>query len=268
MSRCVHYLDLIGRRAVVTGSSSGVGAGITLALLRQGVHVYGLSLDGGGTPYDAIYGTPAHAAPGVTPGSLIPLQCDLTDSGAIDAVAGAIRASTPTLDFIVNCAGIDPKYSMESGDAAAFDRVMDTNLRAPYLLIRSCLPMLRSGSGKSIVNISSINYRLGVPNRAIYSASKAGMLGLTTNLARSLGKEGIRVNTVTPGWVWTPRERKEYFEDPQHGARFEEYLMGKQSSSHKITPDDVAAHVLFYLSGASAASTGHNCVVDAGWLLE
>jgi NAD(P)-dependent dehydrogenase (short-subunit alcohol dehydrogenase family) len=115
--------------------------------------------------------------------------------------------------------------------------------------------------------VPSINYRLGVPGRAAYSATKAGILGLTAGLARELGREGIRVNTVSPGWIFTERQVEEYFEGPQ-AEKFLGYLGEQQALRVQISATDVANHILFYLSEVSRASTGHNCVVDGGWLLE
>jgi NAD(P)-dependent dehydrogenase (short-subunit alcohol dehydrogenase family) len=118
-----------------------------------------------------------------------------------------------------------------------------------------------------VVNVSSINYRLGVPGRAPYSATKAGILGLTTGLSRELGRDGIRVNTVSPGWVFTERQVEEYFAGPQ-SQKFLDYLARHQAIRIKMSALDVANHAAFYLSEVSRASTGHNCVVDGGWLLE
>jgi NAD(P)-dependent dehydrogenase (short-subunit alcohol dehydrogenase family) len=117
------------------------------------------------------------------------------------------------------------------------------------------------------VNISSINYRLGVVGRSIYSTTKAGILGLTTGLARELGREGIRINTTTPGWVFTERQVEEYFGAPD-AEKHLGTLRERQALPLHIEPADVANHILFYLSNVSRASTGHNCVVDGGWLLE
>ena len=119
----------------------------------------------------------------------------------------------------------------------------------------------------SIVNVSSINYRLGIAGRAIYSTSKAGILGLTTGLSRELGRQSIRINTVSPGWVFTERQIQEYFEAPDADSHLNT-LAERQSLPIKIHPVDVANHILFYLSEVSRTSTGHNCVVDGGWLLE
>ncbi len=247
------FSDMPGRTAIVTGATRGIGEAVSAALQMQGVKVFGLSLD-----------APTRAGSD----SFIWIGCDLSKPTEIDRAAESIRARVDRIDYLVNVAGRDPKWSLEEGDAQRFDELLGLNIRAYYLLIRASLPLLRAGEGKSIVNISSINYRLGVPKRSIYSVSKAGILGLTTGLARELGAEGIRINTVTPGWVFTRRQRDEYFDDPEKGAGYLDYLRERQAIPRQITPADVANHILFYLSDASAASTGHNCIVDGGWLLE
>jgi NAD(P)-dependent dehydrogenase (short-subunit alcohol dehydrogenase family) len=117
------------------------------------------------------------------------------------------------------------------------------------------------------VNVSSINYRLRIVGRSIYSTTKAGILALTTGLARELGRARIRIITIAPGWVFTERQVEEYFGTPDA----EEHLgtlCERQALPLHIEPADVANHILFYLSNVGRASTGHNCVVDGGWLLE
>jgi NAD(P)-dependent dehydrogenase (short-subunit alcohol dehydrogenase family) len=246
--------DLKGGWAVVTGASQGIGRATSEMLLEQGCRVFGLAR-GECTPSGR--GSRFHF-----------LDCDLSRVNGIRTAFEEIRSRTSQLDYVVNVAGIDPKYSIAEGDETRWREIVDLNLRAYYLVIRESLPLLRSGKGRSIVNVSSINYRLGIPKRSIYSASKAGILGLTTGLARELGEEGIRINTVTPGWVFTERQVAEYFTSPEHRRKHSAHLESRQALRHRISPEDVARHILFYLSEASAASTGHNCVVDAGWLLE
>lgn len=243
--------DLRGKVAVVTGAAAGIGRATVEALLANGATCFGLVLD-----------APAFSHP-----AFHPLTCDLRDPAAIDRTFAALRAQTDRLDYVVNVAGADPKLALAAGDATAWDQLVDLNLRAYYLVIRASLDLLRAGTGRAIVNVSSINYRLGVPKRSIYSTTKAGILGLTTGLARELGRDAIRINAVSPGWIFTERQVAEYFS----GADTEKnlaYLAGVQSLPLKLQPHDVANHILFYLSSVSRASTGHNCVVDGGWLLE
>lgn len=244
--------DLAGRSAVVTGASRGIGRAIIYSLLDNGVRCFGIADEADSQSENPL---------------LTSIRCDLRDPDAIRAAVEEIRQHTPSLDYVVNVAGISPKFKIDEGGEAEWHQLMDLNLRAYYLMIRACLPLLREGRGKSIVNVGSINYRLGVIGRSIYSASKAGILGLTTGMARELGREGIRVNTISPGWVFTEREIDLYF-GTEEGDKYLAYLADRQSILKKIQPSDIANHVLFYLSAVSGASTGHNCVVDAGWLLE
>ncbi len=247
----LHLPDLRGKIALVTGASAGIGLATIEALLANGATCYGLSLD-----------TPALSHP-----AFFVLPCDLRDPAAIDRAFATLRSRATSLDYVVNVAGADPKLSLAAGDAAEWDKLVDLNLRAYYLVIRASLDLLRAGSGRAIVNVSSINYRLGVPKRSIYSTTKAGILGLTTGLARELGRDGIRINAVSPGWIFTERQVAEYFSGPDT-AKHLDYLAGVQSLPLRLQPHDVANHILFYLSNVSRASTGHNCVVDGGWLLE
>jgi NAD(P)-dependent dehydrogenase (short-subunit alcohol dehydrogenase family) len=248
----INLVDLAGRKAVVTGASCGIGKAVIEALRANGAFCYGLS---------------NQAVESDDQASLMPMQCDLSQVTAIQMALQQIREATDKLDYLVNIAGIDPKYVLEAGDESAWQRIIDLNLRAYYLLIRGCVPLLKNGRGKAIVNVSSINYRLGIPGRAIYSTSKAGILGLTTGLARELGRQSIRINTVSPGWVFTERQIQEYFEAPDAECHLNT-LAERQALPIKIQPIDIANHILFYLSEVSRTSTGHNCVVDGGWLLE
>ncbi len=243
--------DLRGRTAVVTGVSMGIGRAAAELLLENGARVVGLS----------------RVADRWTHPELLGFSCDLSDAEAIEAAFREIALRVEQLDYVVNVAGTDPKYPIDTITLGEWDRLVALNLRAYYFVIKAALPILRRGRGKSVVNVSSINYRLGVPGRAPYSATKAGILGLTTGLSRELGREGIRVNTVSPGWVFTERQVEEYFAGPQ-AAKFLEYLSQHQAIPLKMTARDVANHIVFYLSEVSRASAGHNCVVDAGWLLE
>jgi NAD(P)-dependent dehydrogenase (short-subunit alcohol dehydrogenase family) len=247
----LHLPDLRGKNAVVTGVSMGIGRATAELLLENGAHVFGLARTPDRWTHAHLTGVP----------------CDLAEASAIEAAFATIARGTDRLDFVVNVAGTDPKYPIDRITTAEWDHVVDLNLRAYHMVIKSALSMLRRGTGRSIVNVSSINYRLGVPGRAAYSATKAGILGLTTGLSRELGREGIRVNTVSPGWVFTERQVEEYFQGPRASKHLES-LAERQSICLKISAVDIANHVLFYLSEVSRASTGHNCVVDAGWLLE
>jgi NAD(P)-dependent dehydrogenase (short-subunit alcohol dehydrogenase family) len=256
-SPVMRLADLAGKTAVVTGSSMGIGKAVSSALLAQGCSVLGL--DVGPAPTFKFNPPPLATA------TYTHSRCDLRDSAA---VSSAVASSSP-LDFVVNVAGIDPKFSLAEGGEEAWHSIVDLNLRGYYMLIRAALPRLEQGSGKAVVNVSSINYKLGVPRRTLYTISKNGVLGLTRGLSRELGAKGIRINTVSPGWVWTETQREAFLDHPSDGEKYRSYLREVQSlPDTRIEGEDIANHVLFFLSGASRACTGSNLVVDAGWTLE
>jgi len=243
--------DLAGKVAVVTGTSMGIGKSTAALLLENGVKVYGISRKPGD----------------LTHPDFTQISCDLADALAIENAFKNIQQHTNRLDYVVNVAGADPKYSIQDITLQQWDELVDLNLRAYYFVIKHALPLLQRGEGRSVVNVSSINYRLGVQGRAPYSATKAGILGLTTGLSRELGREGIRINTVTPGWTFTERQVEEYFKGKEADQHLD-YLGQQQAYKLKIRATDIANHILFYLSNVSRASTAHNCVVDGGWLRE
>ena len=246
--------DLKGKVAVVTGASHGIGKATSIALLKQKVKVFGIDCNNATIKRDNY----SH------------YQCNLQLTEEIEKTFGSINKKTKSVDYLVNVAGIDPKISIEDGDKNYWNNIVDINLRGYYFCIRSSLKMLRKGKGKSIVNMSSINYRLGVPGRSIYSTTKAGIIGLTTGLARELGKDGIRINCISPGWIFTERQKKEYFNtnDKEKDKKYLDNLYSMQSLRIQIQPEDIANHILFLLSDVSKATTGHNFIVDGGWLLE
>jgi len=246
--------DLKGKIAIVTGASQGIGKATSVLLLKQKVKVFGI---------DCANSTIKHK-------NYHHLTCNLLLTEEIEKTFQAINKKVKSVDYLVNVAGIDPKISIEQSDENDWNKIVSINLRGYYFCIRESLKMMKRGKGKSIVNISSINYRLGVPGRSIYSTTKAGIIGLTTGLARELGKEGIRINCVSPGWIFTERQNKEYFDtnDKEKDKKHLEDLFSKQSLQIKIQPEDIANHVLFLLSESSKATTGHNLIVDGGWLLE
>jgi 3-oxoacyl-[acyl-carrier protein] reductase len=178
------------RVAVVTGGVSGIGAGIAARLAAEGARVSLWDRDAGALARAEA----AHKA-----------AVDVTDAVAVQRAADAAAAALGSIDVLIACAGITgPNASVWDYPVADWDRVIDVNLNGVFYCTRAVVPhMQRHGYGR-IVNIASIAGKEGNPNAAAYSASKAGVIGLTKSLGKELANTDIRVNCVTPAAVRTP----------------------------------------------------------------
>ena len=234
-----HFLNLEERVAVVTGGASGIGLAITRALLDHGarVHVFDIS-DGAGSlegPCDF------HVV-------------DITDSKAVsDEVAGISEPVT----LLVNDAGITRDRSTLKMSDEEWASVISVNLTGAFNVVRALAPGMVQARYGRIVNITSINGMRGKFGQANYSASKAGLIGLTKTWAREFGPKGITVNAVAPGMVMTAMARKL---PPEILAKaMEEGVLPAPAE-----PEDIANAVLFLLSDAARKITGEVIRVDAG----
>ena len=178
------------RVAIVTGGVSGIGAGIAARLAGEGARVSLWDRDAGAL-------ASAEASHKVT--------LDVTDAVAVQRAAAAVAGALGSIDILIACAGITgPNASVWDYPVADWDRVIDVNLNGVFYCNRAVVPhMQRNGYGR-IVNIASIAGKEGNPNAAAYSASKAGVIGLTKSLGKELANTDIRVNCVTPAAVRTP----------------------------------------------------------------
>ena len=188
---------------------------------------------------------------------------DLIEPANCVKVVEATLAAFGRLDGVVNNAAVVTRSNLESTDAATFDRIIGINLRAPILIIREAVNAFRAqGDGGAIVNIGSINALAGEPNLLAYSASKAGLLTATRNLANALATERIRVNQLNLGWVTTPNEiALKIREGLPEG--WEQNVPSHFAPSGKLlTPAEVAHHVIFWVSDASAPANGVDYVLE------
>lgn len=188
---------------------------------------------------------------------------DLIDPTSCVKVVEATLAAFGRLDGVVNNAAVVTRSNLASTDAATFDRIIGINLRAPLLIIREAVNAFRAqGGGGAIVNIGSINALAGEPNLLAYSASKAGLLTATRNLANALATEKIRVNQLNLGWVTSPNEIALKIREGLP-VGWEQNVPPHYAPSGKLlTPADVARHVIFWVSDASAPANGVDYVLE------
>lgn len=188
--------EITGRRAMVTGAGSGIGRAVACRLASLGCDV---ALVGRTT---ASLEQTRDLCAGGGSGSATVHPCDLTREEAIIGLVGEV-AEMGGLDILVNNAGIAVNAALEDTRTEDFDAVMATNVRAPFILMRETLPLIRKSAAGEVVNICSVVAHEGYPNQSAYAASKHALLGLSKSFAREVYGEGVRVHVVAPGGVLT-----------------------------------------------------------------
>ncbi|WP_277924276.1 SDR family oxidoreductase [Sphingomonas sp. CROZ-RG-20F-R02-07] len=247
------YPSLRNKRVVVTGGGSGIGAGLVEGFVAQGAQVVFVDRE-----RDASQALVAHLSPGAAhPPLFRPL--DLTDLDAVAVTMRAIEDELGGVDVLVNNAGNDDRHTVEAVTPAYWDERIAVNLRHLFFCAQSVVPGMKARGTGVILNFGSISWHLGLEDLVIYQTAKAAIEGMTRALARDLGPAGIRVNTVVPGNVQTPRQELWY--TPEGEAE----IVGAQCLKARVQPADIAAMVLFLASDDARLCTGHNYWVDAGW---
>jgi acetoacetyl-CoA reductase/3-oxoacyl-[acyl-carrier protein] reductase len=235
-------VSLDGRVALVAGGAGGIGSAIVRALLQAGAGVVAADLPGRAAPQGAA------SAP-----------CDLRAPEEIRRLVARVEADHGRLDVLVHCAGITRDAVLWKMDDAAWSGVMRVNLDSAFHLLKAAVPLLRRTGGGSVVLIASINGERGKFGQANYAASKAGLIALGKTAAAELGRFGIRVNAVAPGWIDTPMTASL---PPEARGRAE----GESLLGHLGNPEDVAGVVLFLSTPLSRHVTGQVIRVDGGQL--
>jgi len=240
--------------AVVTGGSRGIGRAIALALGSQGAKVivnYNSSADAANEVVEQI------KAAG---GDALAVQANVADDTAAAALIKAATDHFGGLDILVNNAGTTRDNVIARLKPDDFDAVIQTNLRSAWLCSKAATrPMMKKRAGR-IINITSVVGITGNGGQTNYSASKAGLIGLTKSLAKEVGSRGITVNAVAPGFIETDMTA-ELNDDLRAGA------MNLIPLGRFGTPDDVAKAVLFLASDAANYITGQVLVVDGGMVM-
>ena len=242
------YPSLTGKRVIVTGGATGIGAGMVEAFAHQQCRVAFLDV--------AVDEGQALATRLETPRFY---HCDLTDLDALAMTMAAVEAELGGIDVLINNAANDDRHDIAEITPAGWDATMAVNLRHLFFAAQAAVPAMRRAGGGAIVNLGSISWHLGLPELALYQTAKAAIEGMTRGLARDLGRDGIRVNTIVPGNVQTPRQQRWY--TPEAEAE----IVKAQCLDGRIQPADIAALALFLASDDARMCTAHEYFVDAGW---
>lgn len=237
--------ELEGVRAVVTGGASGIGLATATELASRGARVVCLDLN------------PEVAAP------LVGIRCDVTDRADVETAVAAAVEHLGGLDAVVNNAGIGAQGTVEDNDDEEWHRVLDLNVVGMVRVARAALPHLRRSDNASITNTCSIAATAGIPQRAVYSASKGAVLSLTLAMAADHVREGVRVNCVNPGTVDTPWVGRllDRAADPA-GERAA--LASRQPTGRLVQAEEVAYAIANLVSPRSRSTTGTAVGVDGG----
>jgi 3-oxoacyl-[acyl-carrier protein] reductase len=243
--------ELSGQVAVVTGGSRGIGKAIAERLAADGARVAVVARDAARA---------ADAAAALAGEGHKGYACDVADSGAVDALVKQIEQDLGPLDIVVNNAGVTADNLLVRIDDAAWQLVIDTNLKGAFNLTRAAARgMMRRRKGR-IINITSVVGLTGNAGQANYAASKAGLIGLTKAVAKELASRNVLVNAIAPGFIET-----EMTAELSEAARTG--LMGQIALGKLGKPEDVAGVVRF-LSGPDAGYiTGQVLVVDGGMVI-
>ncbi len=239
--------DFTGLSAIVTGGSSGIGHATAKALTERGAKVSVLDLQ---KPLSAIEGVNY-------------VICDIQNRDSVNASINDIAKKMDGIDIVINNAGIGSTGTVADGDDAEWHRVLDINVVGTARVSSASLPYLRKSKHAAIVNVSSLVAMVGLPQRAIYSASKGAIYSLTLAMASDHVREGIRVNCVLPGTADTPWVGRLLTNSPDPVAT-EKALKARQPMGRLVTADEVAFAICYLASPLASSTTGTALGVDGG----
>jgi NAD(P)-dependent dehydrogenase (short-subunit alcohol dehydrogenase family) len=239
-------IEFAGTSAVVTGGVSGIGLATARLLAERGARV-------------AVLDRSADSAPS----NVEQLRCDVGDDASVRSAVTAAAELLGGIDIVINNAGIGARGTVADNDDAEWHQVFDINVVGIVRVTRAALPHLRRSSSAAIVNSCSIAATAGLPQRALYSATKGAVLALTLAMAADHVREGIRVNCVNPGTVDTPWVARllDAADDP---AAERVALEARQPTGRLVSAEDVAHAIAYLASPTSGSTTGTALPVDGG----
>ncbi len=245
----VSFHSLKGRKVIVTGGASGIGADIVRAFAAQDCGVGFLDRD---------VETGAALAQ-TTQGSCFE-PCDVRDVAALRTAMAKLQQRLGGVDVLVNNVANDERHVIDEVTPEYFDERVAINLRPHYFATQAVLASMRERGGGAIVNIGSGSWKNKTAMLSIYVTAKSAMTGLTRSLARDLGKDNIRVNCIVPGWVMTERQRALWVDEAGERAMDENHCI-----PGRIVGTDIAHMALFLAADTARMITAQDFVVDAGW---
>ncbi len=256
---------LHGKTALVTGSTSGIGLGIARAYAAQRANVI-LNGFGDAAEIEKLRGEIAEAT-GVT---VRYDGADLSKQDAIEAMMGRAIAEFGAVDVLVNNAGIQHVAPVDEFPTAKWDAILALNLTASFHTIRLALPPMKAKKWGRIVNIASAHALVASPYKSAYVAAKHGIAGLTKTVALEVAQQGITMNAICPGYVWTPLVERQIPDTAKARGITEaqvvsDVLLHAQPTKQFVRVEEIAALACYLASDGAASVTGTILPVDGGW---
>jgi NAD(P)-dependent dehydrogenase (short-subunit alcohol dehydrogenase family) len=249
-----NVMRLEGKSCIVTGGASGIGEATVRRFVAEGAEVLVADMD--------LQRAQALAAE--LGAAVAAVQCDVREEADVAQVAAVALERWGQVDVLINNAGVELSKTYDETTLNEWDRVIDTNLRGPWLFCKHVVPaMVKRGSG-SVVNVSSLNGLVGFPLSSAYGSAKGGLVVLTRDLAIELGSSGVRVNCVCPGVIATPMMERWTRLMPDQ-AEAQDMLRGAMPIGRLGTAAEVAASILFFACDDSALCQGSILSVDGGF---
>ncbi|MEX3785102.1 2-dehydro-3-deoxy-D-gluconate 5-dehydrogenase KduD [Paraburkholderia sp. BR14374] len=249
----MNTFDLSGKVAIVTGSNTGLGAGMAVALAAAGCDIVGVSRADAGATAARVEALGRRFAD---------VRADLASTSSVDDIVRAAVEAFGRIDVLVNNAGIIRREDALEFGEDDWDAVMDVNLKSLFFLSQAAArQFVRQQGGGKIINVASMLSFQGGIRVASYTASKSGVLGLTRLLANEWAARGINVNAIAPGYMATANTAA-----LRDDAQRNEEILGRIPAGRWGVPDDLAGPVVFLASSASDYVHGHTLAVDGGWL--
>ena len=248
------YPSLLDRSVLVTGGASGIGAAFVEQFARQGARVAFLDVDDNSAASLGERLADARHPPYY-------LHCDLTDLDALRAAIDAARERIGAIAVLVNNAANDVRHALADIDGPAFERNMAVNLRQQIFATQAVIPDMRGLGGGSIICLGSTGWMKKCAGFPVYAAAKAAVRGFVNGMARELGQQGIRINSLVPGWVITDKQARLWLDDAGR-----EEIHRVQCMPGFLQPDELARAALFLAADDSRMCTGQDFIVDGGWV--
>lgn len=256
---------LKGKTALITGSTSGIGLAYARALAAEGAAVM---LNGFGAP-DAIADI-CRTLSGLSGAEALHDGADMTDPAAIAAMVARCHADLGGPDVVVNNAGVQHVAPIVDFPVDRWDAILAINLSSAFHVMRASVPLMRAAGWGRIISTASAHSLVASPNKAAYVAAKHGLVGLTKTVALETATDGITVNCISPGYVWTPLVENQIPDTmAARGLTREQVindvLLAAQPTKAFVTPEQVAAMAVFLCREEAASITGANLSMDGGW---